>query len=114
MLPQDEFAHSLNLIRERFVGGFSKSIDALDLLLVRIELSVEPELGLKEVALEMHRIAGVASTLGYPELGDLSKSAESCLYRAIDANNDPSLKKQAIEMVDQVLDQMSTISDHSN
>ena len=78
-------------------------------MLAKIELGHDACNALAEAAQEMHRISGVAGTLGFPVLGDLARSAESSLRKATSDPQNGKLLERAIAAVDETVDVMSEL-----
>ncbi len=109
MMPSNQSAsevmeRSVNLIRERFIDTLGHKIDQLDLMMTRIELRHDADICLLEAVQAMHRIVGVASTLGFPDLGTSARNAEASLARA--ASN-PHHKKLATEAINSMQETVS-------
>lgn len=96
----EAMAQSLHLIRQRFVEGLPQRVETLDMLVTRIELGHMADEALSEVAQEMHRIAGVAKTLGFPELGQLARDTETDLIAVKGHQLDDNLKAQIADRID--------------
>lgn len=115
MLPSqsasDQMAQSLSLIRQRFLEGLPQKIDLLDTLVTRIELRHMLDDALSQIEREMHKIAGVAKTLGFPDLGDMARSTETDIISArahglSDANLAELTSKTdaTVDLISQILD----------
>lgn len=110
----DEMAYSLSLIRNRFIDGLEVRIEHLDTLMIKVELRQDTVNALAEAEQEMHRITGVAGTLGFRALGDMARAAEASLRSAISNKQNKGLLEHAIAAVDEAADVMSQIMNHNN
>lgn len=106
--------HSLNLIRRRFIDGLAGRVENLDTLMAKVELCRDTDNALAEAEQEMHRITGVAGTLGFRALGDLARAAEASLGSAISNKQNKGLLEHAIAAVDEAADVMSQIMSHND
>ena len=100
---------SVSLIRERFIDTLGHKIDELDLMMTRIEVRQEADLALSAAVQCMHRIVGVASTLGFPELGRCARSAEANLVRATGNLHDERIVTEAIDALEKTVSVMDEI-----
>lgn len=105
----DEMINSLCLIRNRFIDGLVGRIENLDTLMTKVELRHDTGNALVEAEQEMHRITGVAGTLGFPVLGDMARAAEASLNNAISNKQSDGLLGDAVAAVDEAVDAMSQI-----
>ena len=100
---------SVSLIRERFIDTLGQKIDELDLMMTQIEVSLDSDMTLSAAAKSMHRIVGVAGTLGFPELGNSARHAEASLARAASNLNDKRCVTEAIDAVEETVSIMDEI-----
>jgi hypothetical protein len=114
MMPSNNSASevmekSISLIRERFIDTLGLKIDDLDLMMTRIEHGEDVDKSLLAAAQSMHRIVGVASTLGFAKLGSSARNAETTLARAASNPNDKKLVIEAIGALEETVSVMDEI-----
>ncbi|MDP5333838.1 MAG: Hpt domain-containing protein [Paracoccaceae bacterium] len=69
----------LRAAHDVFINLTTDRILQIEALTVAINKGEDPEPAVKEIAQVAHKIAGVAGTLGYPDIGDLARSVEQSL-----------------------------------
>ena len=73
------FDKSLELVRQKFVARLETQVADLDELMWRIEDNPADAPSIDAATNIVHKIAGVAPTLGLTEIGTLAREAESAL-----------------------------------
>lgn len=110
----DEMAQSIGLIRKTFVEGLPDKIDFLDQAVTHVELGHEVDYALTAAGQELHRIAGVAKTLGFPALGELAREAEEQINLARLKPHDEEAIAAVIDKIDIAVTAMVDIMDAEN
>jgi HPt (histidine-containing phosphotransfer) domain-containing protein len=104
------FEDSVRQIRRRFMERLDQQIEELDDCAVEIEQNQQASTALLAATEIVHRIAGVARTLGFPQLGHLAAEAEGTL---LSASNMPASNNrlQALNAMECLVIEMIKISE---
>lgn len=99
----DAMARSVAAVRGRFVASLADRAAELDALMVLAETEADARRFFLRAVEIVHRIAGVARTLGFSDLGDLAFEAERRLGTALTPAAVTTAAETAIEAVDHVV-----------
>lgn len=112
-LPSVDIAEQMAQVRQRFLEGLYHRGIELDALLALAEQDENPTPLLGRATEILHKIAGVARTVGFGELGVLAFAAEQEM-RALPARiSDEGAKEAAFSAVDAVAEEISRLLGHT-
>ena len=102
-------ARKIAEIRPRFLLELSQRLDRLEEIRDALETApdIVPLLG--EIELGAHKTVGLATTLGFPDLGNLAHDAEMVVRRIAKAGNGTRPNAQDLERIDLMLGEMALI-----
>lgn len=95
-------------IRPRFLAELSMRLDLFDALRDQIEAASDARPLLDELMYGAHRIAGLAATLGFGDLGDLSRRAEAAI-RDSAATGATRASSEVLNRIDDFLGEMALL-----
>lgn len=101
-------ARKIAEIRPRFLLELSQRLDRLEEIRDVLETApdIVPLLG--EIELGAHKTVGLATTLGFPDLGNLAHDAEMVVRRIAKAGNGTRPNAQDLERIDLMLGEMAS------
>ena len=106
----DPIIRSLVGIRARFVSELSSRRAELEVLTHGLENSADRVDRLERARRIAHRLFGVAGTLGFPNLGEVTKLAEDDLATAASRCTDQTALAAARHSVDALCDAMTKVA----
>ena len=62
---------------------------------------------------EVHKIAGVAGSIGFPHLGEISAKADSALRGLIDGDPNAPEIERVLDQIDSILNELTTIAEQT-
>ncbi|RID91570.1 hypothetical protein D2N39_12790 [Gemmobacter lutimaris] len=108
MQHSDIIARKIAEIRPRFLAELSVRLDRFDVLRDQIDTVADPGPLLDELMQGAHRNSGLAATLGFHELGQLSHRAELAI-RDHRATARPRPTSDLLDLIDDLLGEMALI-----
>lgn len=105
---QRAFESSVLQIRQRFIDRAEQQVKDLDDLMDRIESCPGDRTALETATNLVHRIAGVAATLGFQQMGELAQSAESRLIACTQSSHEAA-HVQAIAAVETLVAELDRL-----
>lgn len=99
----DAMAQSVAAVRARFIASLADRAAELDTLMALADAEADPRKLLVRATEIVHRIAGVAGTLGFADLGNLAFEAERQLGLALSAPQALASAEPAVTAVDRVV-----------
>lgn len=103
----------LKVVRERFISLLDERLDELEILREQIERGQNPEEALKQIQFIVHKIGGTASTLGFPETGELAVRAENAIIRNLSSGGEQPTFDDTIKLIDAFLENAAGVSSKS-
>lgn len=105
---QSAFESSVLQIRQRFIDRAEQQVMDLDDLMDRIESSTGDRIALETAMNLVHKISGIAATLGFQQIGELAQCAESRLIACTKQSNEAvhALAIAAVEILVAELDRL--------
>ncbi len=88
-MTNDEFNNKLEGIRVRFVASLAGKVDEFETLMDRIVSDEDAAQALEELRLGVHKLRGVAPTLGLQKLGSIAAQSEDSII-AMTKGGDPT------------------------
>lgn len=76
---KDAFEVSIERVRKRFIERARIQVQELDILIYKVEADPQDQATWMDLARIVHKIAGVADTLGFERLGQLARETEDRL-----------------------------------
>ncbi len=105
---QQAFETSVEQIRSRFIARVEQQVAELDDLMERLETNPSDNAALEGATNLIHKIAGVAATLGFQKAGELAQSAESRLV-ACSKTPHGETHAQAMIAVESLIDELDQL-----
>ncbi|QEE36321.1 hypothetical protein FTO60_11730 [Octadecabacter sp. SW4] len=105
---QQAFDASVVQIRKRFIDRAEQQVQDLDELMDCIESCPDDRAALEAATSLAHKISGVATTLGFPLIGELAQTAESKLIACATPSSGASLS-QAAEAVESLVAELDRL-----
>lgn len=81
---KDAFEVSIERVRKRFIERARIQVQELDILIYKVEADPQDQATWMDLARIVHKIAGVADTLGFERLGQLARETEDRLINPSD------------------------------
>lgn len=81
---KDAFEVSIERVRKRFIERARTQVQELDILIYKVEADPQDQATWMDLARIVHKIAGVADTLGFERLGQLARETEDRLINPSD------------------------------
>lgn len=105
---QQAFDASVVQVRQRFINRAEQQVQDLDELMDRIESCPYDRAALEAATHLAHKISGVATTLGFPLIGEFAQTAESRLIACATPSSEASLS-QAVEAVENLVAELDRL-----
>lgn len=102
------FAAKLAEMRPRFAATIAERLDHMEALRDSDTLNNDPASAMETFRHYAHKTAGMAATMGFPELGQLCFAAEMAVNRFLE---NPDLLDTTLDAVDDMLGEMALIVD---
>ena len=103
----------LKVVRERFISLLDERLYELEMLRDKIELGQNREEALKQIQFIVHKIGGTASTLGFPETGELAQRAENAIIHNLSSGGEQPTFDDTIKSIDAFLESAADVSSNS-
>lgn len=99
-----EMSQSVAKLRQKFVDQLEQRILALEASLVDFVKSQAKTKPANAICFQCHNISGLASSLGFDEIGAAAAAADCAWGRAIKVNLSPAALTPALETVEKLLE----------
>ncbi len=96
-------------IRDSFIASVPDRIVEINGCLSALTAGEDPIKTLSNLRTEVHKIAGIAGSIGFQNLGQTSAKADSALRALIDGEIDAPSVQQILNRIDTILSELSTI-----
>lgn len=100
-----ELEAAISEVRLDFIERLLGYMEQLDLILEAMETQAQEACDLEQASVISHRIAGVAATFGYPDLGRTAREAEDRVQRFRLGETGPAMTRAMV-------DGLEALSDH--
>lgn len=109
MLNDDIIRQKIDEVRPRFVKMLASRLNRFETIRDSLETpGPHPEL-LDELRFGAHRIAGLAATLGFKDLGDLAHRAENLILQVTESGFRDLSKPEFLGAIDDLLGEMALV-----
>lgn len=105
----DELAIIVERSRARFLDRLSLFVDETDQLLVEGDLQGEIRDALGKIAFDVHKIAGVAATVGFVEIGKNAAALEQDIKNYLNDPPQPEAELKLREKIETFLGQVDSV-----
>jgi len=105
---QRAFQTSVAEVRQRFIDRAAQQVQDLDDLMDRIETRPDDRAALEAATHLVHKIAGVATTLGFEHMGELANRAESMLIACAQPSGEAT-RAQALAAVETLTEELDRL-----
>lgn len=105
---QRAFQASVAEVRQRFIDRAEQQVQDLDDLMERLESRPDDHAALEAATHLVHKIAGVATTLGFQQMGELAQRAESGLIACAQPSGETT-RAQAIAAVETLTEELDRL-----
>lgn len=108
--PTDALQKQLKLVRDRFISLLDERLDELDILREQIAQDVKHADAFAQIQFITHKIAGTASTLGFPEIGQEASNTENTIIAHIKSGFSNGTQENTLKIIDNFIENTSQAS----
>ena len=109
VLHSEIIARKVAEIRPRFLVILSQRLDRFEEIRDLLETTHDSGPLLDEIRSGAHSTVGLATTLGYPDLGTLAQDVERAVHRMAEAGSRARPTREVLDSLDDLLGEMALI-----
>ncbi|WP_101068683.1 Hpt domain-containing protein [Roseovarius salinarum] len=98
--------------RARFVDSLISTVNEIEELKKHLEAGPRPGSALRELAHRVHKIAGVAGMTGFARIGDMARSVETGMNRAL-REGECRPAQATLQQLENLLDMLEQAADEA-
>lgn len=110
MSLEQEFNDRIAQIKVRFAFALGETVNEFEQLRLQIKQGQDADSALRELGAGMHKLRGVAPTLGFMRIGELATQSEDCINAIFGQGKSEAATARFFGCLDGLLHEMKTVA----